>query len=34
MKEMYENPVVEIVEFSNEDIVTTSGDNWMGEEEL
>ena len=32
MKELYATPVVEIVEFDNEDIVTTSND--LGEEEI
>ena len=32
MKELYATPVVEIVEFDNEDIVTTS--NGLGEEEF
>lgn len=27
MKERYETPQMEIVEFENEDIITTSGDN-------
>lgn len=34
MKELYATPEVEIVEFSNEDIVTTSGDNMLDDEEF
>lgn len=34
MKELYVTPDVEIVEFTNEDIVTASGDDWMDEEGL
>lgn len=30
-KEMYESPLVEIIEFETEDIITTSGDVLEGE---
>jgi len=34
MKEIYETPVCEVIRFENEDVITTSGENYLlGESE-
>ena len=33
-KFLYEEPIVEVIEFTADDIITTSGDNWKDPAEL